>query len=200
NNPTGTFVPATQLEAFLRCVPRRVVIVLDEAYKEYLPDEVQADSVRWLAQFPNLVITRTFSKAYGLAGLRVGFALTHPEVADLMNRARQPFNVSSLAQAAAVAALEDREFVKQSAQLNRAGMRQLVEGLDRLGLQRIESFANFVTFRAGAAPRVYQRLLEQGVIVRPIGMYGLPEHLRVTIGLPAENERFLQALRAALHA
>jgi histidinol-phosphate aminotransferase len=176
------------------------VIVLDEAYNEYLPDAVQADSVRWLAQFPNLVITRTFSKAYGLAGLRVGFALAHPEVADLMNRARQPFNVSSVAQAAAVAALEDREFVKQSAQLNRAGMRQLVEGLEHLGLEHIESFANFVTFRAGAAPRVYQRLLEQGVIVRPIGMYGLPEHLRVTIGLPDENERFLQALRTALHA
>ena len=200
NNPTGTFVPAPRLEAFLRRVPRRIVVVLDEAYNEYLPDAVRTDSVLWLAQFPNLVITRTFSKAYGLAGLRVGFALAHPDVADLMNRARQPFNVSGLAQAAATAALEDREFVRQSAELNRAGMRQLVDGLERLGLGHIESFANFVTFRAGAAPRVYQRLLEQGVIVRPIGMYGLPEHLRVTIGLPAENERFLHALRAALHA
>ena len=156
--------------------------------------------MRWLAEFPNLVITRTFSKAYGLAGLRVGFALAHPDVADLMNRARQPFNVSSLAQAAATAALEDHEFVKRSAELNRAGMRLLVDGLERLGLGHIESFANFVTFQAGAASRIYQRLLEQGVIVRPIGMYGLPEHLRVTIGLPAENERFLHALRTALHA
>src|SRR5215470_455781 len=200
NNPTGTFIPAQQLESFLRRVPRRVVIVLDEAYNEYLPDAVQVDSMRWLAQFPNLVITRTFSKAYGLAGLRVGYALAHPEVADLMNRARQPFNVSSVAQAAAAAALNDREFVKQGTQLNRAGMLQLIEGLERLGLEHIESFANFLTFRAGAAPRVYTRLLEQGVIVRPIGMYGLPEHLRVTIGLPAENERFLHALHTALHA
>jgi len=200
NNPTGTFVPAPRLEAFLRRVSRRIVIVLDEAYNEYLPDALRTDSVRWLAQYPNLVITRTFSKAYGLAGLRVGFALAHPEVADLMNRARQPFNVSSVAQAAAVAALEDREFVNQSAQVNRAGMRQLGEGLERLGLEHIESFANFVTVRVGDAPRVYHRLLEQGVIVRPIGMYGLPEHLRVTIGLPAENERFVHALRTALHA
>jgi histidinol-phosphate aminotransferase len=200
NNPTGTFVPALEVEAFLRRVPGRVIAVLDEAYNEYLPDELQADSVRWLAQFPNLVITRTFSKAYGLAGLRMGFALAHPDVADLMNRVRQPFNVSSIAQAAAAAALNDREFVKKSAQLNRAGMRQIIDGLERLGLEYIPSFGNFVSFRASAASHVYQRLLQQGVIVRPIGMYGLPEHLRVSIGLPAENERFLGALRTALHA
>ena len=200
NNPTGTFVPAPEVEAFLRRVPRRVVVVLDEAYNEYLPDAMQADSVRWLGQFPNLVITRTFSKAYGLAGLRVGFALAHPEVADLMNRVRQPFNVSVVAQAAAEAALDDREFVRRSTDLNRSGMRQIIDGLDRLGLDHIPSFGNFISFRASPAAQTYQRLLKQGVIVRPIGVYGLPEHLRVTIGLPEENERFLDALRMALHA
>jgi len=200
NNPTGTFVPAAEVEAFLRRVPRRVVVVVDEAYNEYLPDALQSDSVRWLQQFPNLVLTRTFSKAYGLAGLRVGFALAHPEIADLMNRVRQPFNVSSIAQAAAQAALNDRDFVDGSVDLNRSGMRQIVEGLDRLRLNCIPSFGNFVSFQVGAAGQVYQRLLKQGVIVRPIGVYGLPEHLRVTIGLPAENERFLSALRTALHA
>ena len=200
NNPTGTFVAAPEVEAFLQHVPRRVIVVVDEAYNEYLPREAQVDSVRWLVHFPNLVITRTFSKAYGLAGLRVGFALAHPEVADLMNRVRQPFNVSSVAQIAAQAALDDREFVRESIEINRSGMRQIVEGLGRLGLQHIPSFGNFVSFRAGAAAQVYQRLLRQGVIVRPIGMYGLPEHLRVSIGLPAENERFLSALRMALHA
>jgi len=201
NNPTGTFVRAEQVEAFLRRIPPRVVVVLDEAYHEYLPDQVQFASVRWLTQFPNLVITRTFSKAYGLAGLRVGFALAHPEVADLMNRVRQPFNVSSLAQAAARAALDDRDFVHKSVELNRNGMRQIIDGLARLGLEHIPSFGNFVSFQPGAAAaQVYQRLLRQGVIVRPIAMYGLPAHLRVSIGLPAENERFLSALRAAAHA
>jgi histidinol-phosphate aminotransferase len=200
NNPTGTFVPARGVEAFLRRVPRRVVVVLDEAYSEYLPDEERANSVHWLAQFPNLVVTRTFSKAYGLAGLRVGFALAHPEVADLMNRVRQPFNVSAVAQTGARAALEDRDFVRSSVEANHSGMRQIIEGLQRMGLEHIPSFGNFVSFRAGAAAHVYQRLLRQGVIVRPISMYGMPEHLRVTIGLPAENERFLAALRTALHA
>src|SRR6185295_15753334 len=160
NNPTGTFVPAPEVEAFLRRVPRRVVVVLDQAYNEYLPDAMQADSVRWLGQFPNLVITRTFSKAYGLAGLRVGFALAHAEVADLMNRVRQPFNVSVVAQAAAGAALDDREFVRRSADLNRSGMRQIIDGLDRLGLDHIPSFGNFISLRASPGAQIYQRLLE----------------------------------------
>ena len=200
NNPTGTFATAPELEALLQRVPNRVLVVLDQAYNEYLPDELQADTVPWLARFPNLVLTRTFSKAYGLAGLRVGFALAHPEVADLMNRVRQPFNVSTLSQTAALAALDDDEFVSRSAELNRRGIKQVTDGLEQLGRAWIPSFGNFVCFHAGAAGRVYQRLLEQGVIVRPIGAYGLPEHLRVSIGLEAENERFLTALRSALHA
>jgi histidinol-phosphate aminotransferase len=200
NNPTGTFVTAPELETFLQRIPSRVVVVLDQAYNEYLPDAVRADTVQWLARFPNLVLTRTFSKAYGLAGLRVGFALAHPDVADLMNRVRQPFNVSTVAQAAALAALDDTEFVRRSAELNARGMKQLTDGFTRLGRSYIPSFGNFVSFHAGAAGQVYQRLLKQGVIVRPIGVYGLPEHLRVTIGLEHENERFLRALPAALHA
>ncbi|MEO8629556.1 MAG: histidinol-phosphate transaminase, partial [Betaproteobacteria bacterium] len=200
NNPTGTFATGDEVDGFLRKVPRRVIVVLDEAYNEYLPAALQADAPRWIERFPNLVITRTFSKAYGLAGLRVGFALAHPEVADLMNRVRQPFNVSTLAQAAATAVLSDHEFVARSVRLNAQGMQQVVAGLTQLGRKHIPSFGNFVTFHAGRAAEVYQRLLQQGVIVRPIAGYGMPEHLRVSIGLESENERFLSALRNAYHA
>jgi histidinol-phosphate aminotransferase len=200
NNPTGTFAPADRVRALLARVPRRVIVVLDEAYNEYLPDALRADTTRWLDDHPNLVITRTFSKAYGLAGLRVGFALAHPEVADLLNRVRLPFNVNSLAQAAARSALDDQAFVARSRELNDRGMRQLRQGFEQLRLDWIPSLGNFVTVRVGAAAPVYRRLLEQGVIVRPIAAYGLPEHLRVSVGLESENARFLSALRAALHA
>jgi histidinol-phosphate aminotransferase len=200
NNPTGTFITADKMEAGLRRVEPRVIVVLDEAYNEYLPDAVQFDSMRWVRRYPNLVITRTFSKAYGLAGLRVGYAVAHPQVADLMNRVRQPFNVTSIAQAAAVAAMNDTDFVARSRELNRHGLAQLCAGLDRLARSYIPSFGNFLTFHAGAAGNVYQRLLQQGVIVRPIAGYGMPEHLRVTVGLESENERFLQSLQTALHA
>jgi histidinol-phosphate aminotransferase len=199
NNPTGTLAPAAALEALLRRVPERVVVVIDEAYNEYLTPELRADSVKWLKRHPNLVITRTFSKAYGLAGLRVGYALAHPSVADVMNRVRQPFNVNSVALAAACAALEDLEFVAQSYALNLQGLRQLREGVEALGLEYIPSCANFLTVRVGKAQEVYKRLLKRGVIVRPVGGgYELPEHLRVTVGTEAENERFLSALAASL--
>jgi histidinol-phosphate aminotransferase len=200
NNPTGTFCTAASIEAFLARVPRSVIVVLDEAYYEYLPESARFDSMRWLERFPNLIITRTFSKAYGLAGLRVGYAVAHPEVADLLNRVRQPFNVSGIAQAAAVAALGDVAFVERSRELNRRGLQQITAGLDKLQRSYIPSYGNFLTFHAGPAGRVYQKLLEQGVIVRPIGGYGMPEHLRVSIGLESENERFLRALQTALHA
>jgi histidinol-phosphate aminotransferase len=204
NNPTGTMLPAHALEAFLARVPANVVVVLDEAYNEYLAPELRCPSIAWLARFPNLVVTRTFSKAYGLAGLRVGYAACHAELAALLNRVRQPFNVNNLALDAAVAALEDQDFVARSYDLNRAGMRQLTAGFAGLGLAWIPSFANFVAVeipRSGAEPRaglVYQRLLRQGVIVRPVAGYGMPDHLRVTIGLREENERFLAALAASL--
>ena len=197
NNPTGTFLPYPQLKAFLQAVPANVVVVLDEAYNEYIPLEERADTTAWLAEFPNLVITRTFSKIYGLAGLRIGYALASAEVADLMNRVRQPFNCNNLALAAATAALDDHDFVSRSQQLNRAGMAQLTAGFDRLGFEYIPSYGNFVTFRAGDAAAINQKLLRDGVIVRPIAGYGLPEWLRVTVGTEAENTRFLQALEAA---
>ena len=197
NNPTGTFVPYPQLKEFMRALPGDVVVVLDEAYNEYLPAKVSADSKDWLGEFPNLVITRTFSKIYGLAGLRVGYALASAEIADLMNRVRQPFNCNNLALAAATAALDDREFVARSQELNRAGMEQLVAGFRQLGFAFIPSYGNFVAFRAGDAATVNDKLLRQGVIVRPIAGYGMPEWLRVTIGTEAENRRFLQALETA---
>lgn len=204
NNPTGTMLAADALEGFLSRVPANVVVVLDEAYNEYLAPELRCPSVAWLGRFPNLIVTRTFSKAYGLAGLRVGYAACHQDIAGLLNRVRQPFNVNNLALDAAIAALADDEFVARSYALNVAGMRQLTEGFARLGLAWIPSYANFVAVeipRAGPEPRagvVYQRLLRQGVIVRPVGGYGLPDHLRVTIGLEQENERFLAALAASL--
>lgn len=198
NNPTGTFVSGPELERFLEAVPADVLVVLDEAYTEYLSAEQRYDALAWLPRFPNLMISRTFSKAYGLAGLRVGYGLGQPAVIDLLNRVRQPFNVSSLGLAAAEAALEDEEFLAKSAELNRRGMSQLLEGLRALGLSTIPSAGNFVTVRVGDAAAVNARLLKQGVIVRPIAGYGMPEWLRVSIGLAEENARFLDALRASL--
>lgn len=200
NNPTGTFVPGDLIEAFLARVPQDVVVVLDEAYNEYLPPALRYDSVAWLTRFPNLVISRTFSKIYGLAGLRVGYVVANPAVADLMNRVRAPFNVNTLALAAAEAALDDEDFLQQSYTLNQQGMAQIIAGLDALNLEHIPSGGNFLTFRVGDAATVNKRLLQQGVIVRPIANYGMPEWLRVSIGLPAENARFLDALALALKA
>ena len=199
NNPTGTMVPPERLEAFVRRIPERVIVVIDEAYNEYLHANLRADTLGWLRRHPNLVVTRTFSKAYGLAGLRVGYALAHPAVADVMNRIRQPFNVNSIALAAAAAALNDMEFVARSYAENLQGLRQLEEGAKKLGLEWIPSYGNFVTIRVGRAGETYKRLLRRGVIVRPVGGgYQLPEHLRVTVGTADENERFLAALSASL--
>ena len=198
NNPTGNFLPYPEVRAFLEAVPKDVIVVLDEAYNEYLPPAERVDTAAWIKDFPNLVVTRTFSKIFGLAGLRVGYALASAEIADLMNRVRQPFNVNNLAIAAAVAALDDHVFVAESYELNRRGMEQLVAGLKRLGLEYIPSYGNFVTFKAGDGAAVNQKLLQQGVIVRPIGGYGLPQWLRVTIGTEPENARFLEALEKAL--
>ena len=198
NNPTGTFVPAAEMERFIAGVPAGVLIVLDEAYNEYLKPELRADSVAWLKKYTNLLITRTFSKVYGLAGLRVGYAVGSVGVADLMNRVRQPFNVNSISLAAAAAALDDHDFVKRSYELNRAGMSQLTTGLQQLSLEFIPSFGNFVTFKVGDAKGVNLALLKAGVIVRPIAGYGLPDWLRVSIGTEIENARFLASLKAAI--
>ncbi len=198
NNPTGTFLPYDEIKAFLKSVPADVAVVIDEAYNEYLPSGLRVDTVRWVEEFPNLIVTRTFSKVYGLAGLRVGFAIAAPQVADLMNRVRQPFNVNNLAAAAAIAALDDKTFLEKSHELNRRGMQQIGAGLEALEIEWIPSCGNFITFRVADAAGVNQRLLKQGVIVRPLGGYEMPQHLRVTIGLEQENERFLQALKKAL--
>ena len=202
NNPTGTFAAAAQVEAFLKRVPERVLVVLDEAYNEYLAPDLRADTVKWLKRHPNLIITRTFSKAYGLAGLRVGYALAHPTVADVMNRVRQPFNVNSIALAAAAAALDDMEFVARSYAENLNGLRQLEDAARALGLDFIASHGNFVTIRVAQGGRsaadVYKRLLRRSVIVRPVAGYGMPEHLRVTVGTAQENEKFVSALSASL--
>jgi histidinol-phosphate aminotransferase len=172
--------------------------VLDEAYNDYLPPADRVDTLGWIKDFPNLIVTRTFSKIYGLAGLRVGYAAASPEVADLMNRVRQPFNVNNLAIAAAVAGLDDHAFLAESYDLNRRGMEQVVAGLKRLGVEHIPSHGNFITFKVSHGGTANQKLLQQGVIVRPIAGYGLPNHLRVTIGLERENACFLEALERAL--
>ena len=204
NNPTGTMLTADALESFLVRAPKNVVVVIDEAYNEYLDPALRCPSIAWLARFPNLIVTRTFSKVYGLAGLRVGYAACHERIADLLNRVRQPFNVNNLAVAAAVAALGDEAFVRESYALNAAGMAQLLEGCKRLGIAWIPSYGNFLTVeipRAGnqsQAAAVFQKLLRLGVIVRPLAGYAMPDHLRVTVGLPEENVRFLEALETVL--
>jgi histidinol-phosphate aminotransferase len=202
NNPTGTFIPAAEIEAFLKVVPPQVVVVLDEAYNEFLAPELQYESTAWVKKYPNLLVSRTLSKAYGLAGLRVGFGIAQPGLTDLLNRIRQPFNVNSLAQAAAVAALNDHAFLQKSAQLNAAGYRQLTEAFDALKLEYVPSFGNFVLVRVGhedtAGAAVNLALLKQGVIVRPVGNYGLPQWLRISIGLPEENAALIEALKKAL--
>lgn len=197
NNPTGTLLEKGALQAFLKSLPSSILVVLDEAYNEYLPAGLDSGSISWLADFPNLIVTRTFSKAYGLAGLRTGFSISHPAVADMMNRVRQPFNVNSVAQSAAIAALSDIAFLERSHAINLSGMAQIREGLDELGLEYIPSYGNFLSFRVGHAQGIYQKLLRLGVIVRPIAGYAMPEHLRVSIGLESENEKFLKALERA---
>ncbi len=198
NNPTGTWAPRDEVEAFVASVPPDVVVVLDEAYDEYLEPAQRSDSIRRVSAHPNLIVCRTFSKAYGLAGLRVGFGIAQAQLTDLMNRVRQPFNVSSVAQAAALAVLDDRAFLQRSCELNRAGLQRLQAAFERMGLEYVPSYGNFVLVRVGDAGRVFEELLRAGVIVRPVGNYGLPEWLRVSVGLPEENEVFLHAFEQAM--
>lgn len=206
NNPTGTWSEAADLKAFVAAMPEHVIVVVDEAYSEYAghPEHGVAgypDAAQWLAEYPNLVVTRTFSKAYGLAGLRVGYAISSPEVADLMNRVRQPFNVNSAALAAAEAALADTDHLEKGIAVNAEGMAALTAGFERLGLSYIPSAGNFVSVDVGRpADAVYERLLHHGVIVRPVGGAGMPNHLRISVGLAAENERCITALERVLAA
>jgi histidinol-phosphate aminotransferase len=200
NNPTGTWIEPERLQAFIASVPPEVLVVLDEAYNEYLEPSQQAEATRWIARHPNLIVTRSFSKAYGLAALRIGYGVMDAAVADMLNRVRQPFNVNALAQAAALAALDDVAYVEESRRLNREGLAQLASGFARLRLRALPSSGNFVLVEVGDAVRVYGALLREGVIVRPVANYELPQWLRVTVGLPEENERFLAALERALAA
>ncbi|HEX5512964.1 MAG TPA: histidinol-phosphate transaminase [Gammaproteobacteria bacterium] len=199
NNPTGTWLTADELERFFDSVPRDVVIVLDEAYVEYAVDAAgYREGADWVRRYPNLLVTRTFSKAQGLAGLRVGYGLSSPELADLLNRVRMPFNVSLPAQAAAIAALADNEHIQASVRLNREEMERLCQRLQGMGLSWLPSAGNFLCLKVGPrAAEIYDALLRRGVIVRPVGGgYRLPDFLRVSIGLPRENDKFIQALTA----
>ena len=199
NNPTGTWLQPEALEAFIRKVPPRVIVVLDEAYWHYQAPELRPDVRAWLDRYPNLVVARTFSKIYGLASLRVGYALSHASVADLMNRVRQPFNNNSLALLAGEVALDDDEFVRRSVELNTAQRERLARELKARKLTVLPSQANFLAVGFGRdAKPVHQGLLERGVIVRPMASYDLPQFLRVTVGTEAENTRFLKALEDVL--
>lgn len=195
NNPTGTWFTRAELETFLSDLPTYVLVVLDEAYFEYVQEPEYPNGVELVASFPQLIVTRTFSKAYGLAGLRVGYAVSDAKVAGYLNRVRQPFNMNSIALAAAEAALTDAEHVTRSVTLNRAGLGQLRAGTAALGLTCLPTVGNFLCVDLGrAAAPVYEALLRRGVIVRPIANYGMPNHLRITVGQPGENERCLHAL------
>jgi len=199
NNPTGTWSSREAVERLLAAVPERVLVVVDEAYREYVEAPGYPDCVRLLERHPNLVVTRTFSKVHGLAGLRVGYAVSDPRLAEILNRVRQPFNVNAPALHAAAAALEDREHVERSRVLNREGLARLGAAFEAMGLDYVPSVANFISVDVGGpAEPVYERLLREGIIVRPIGGYKMPRHLRVTVGLPEENERFLAALGRVL--
>ena len=195
NNPTGTFIQPEDVLRFIESVPEHILVILDEAYYEYLPKNLQSDSAKWIKRFPNLLVTRTFSKIYGLASFRVGYGMANPELAEILNRIRQPFNVNSYGLAAASAALLDDTFVEASVSTNNSGMRQLVSVAGKIGLSFIPSRGNFLTIQfEQVATEIYTKLLQQGIIVRPLGGYGLPNHLRVSVGLEAENERFCLGL------
>lgn len=197
NNPTGTWLAPAAMEAFLDALPAHVVVVLDEAYLEYQDRDQRPDSRAWLERYPNLIVTRTFSKIYGMAGLRVGYGLSSPEVADYINRVRQPFNVSTIGLHCAEAALDDEAFIDRSIGTNTVQRAALAAELQARGLSCLPSQANFITFDCGeASTPLFQAMLREGVIVRPLASYDMPEHLRVTVGAAEDNARFLAALDA----
>ena len=197
NNPTGTLINKKVLKNFLDNVPNNIVVVLDEAYDEYLKDDLKSNAFEWLHEYKNLIVSRSFSKAYGLAGLRIGYGAGNPELIEMMNRVRQPFNVNHLAQVSATASLKDRDFIKESRIDNNIGMKQLTDAFKSLDLEFIPSYGNFVSFKLEdekTAMMYYQHLLNNGVIVRPIANYDLPKFLRVSVGLEHENDTFIKYL------
>ncbi|MFT4112073.1 histidinol-phosphate transaminase [Silvibacterium sp.] len=200
NNPTGTFIEPDEIEYFLSRVPKEVVVLLDEAYAEYLPDALQTDSAALLERHRNLILLRTFSKAYGLAGLRVGYSMAQPELTQILNQVRSAFNTNSFAQVAALAALSDEEFVRCTRDLNDRGREQLYHGFDLLALPYLRSAGNFVLVHVGDGERISEELLKRAVIVRPVSSYGLKAWVRISVGLPEQNERLLEALSSSLHS
>ncbi|MDH3388198.1 MAG: histidinol-phosphate transaminase [Gammaproteobacteria bacterium] len=199
NNPTGTWLDADELEYFLERVPDRIAVVIDEAYFEYVDNKRYPNALQWLTRFPNLIVTRTFSKIYGLAGLRIGYSVSSPELCDLFNRVRQPFNGNSLGLAAARAALDDDDFVVRSRLCNQQGLQSMRQWLDQRGIEYIPSAGNFLTVRFGeSSARVYQSLLERGVIVRPIANYDMPHFLRISAGTEAQLARMYEVLGEVL--
>lgn len=198
NNPTGTYIPAPLFHSLMESVPPCVLVVVDEAYFEYMKKPDYPNTLACLGKYPNLVITRTFSKVYGLAALRLGYAISSPDIADILNRVRLPFNVNTLAAKAACAALTDTHHVAKSVQLIFEGMAQMEKALTQLHIEYIPSVGNFLTINVGDAINVFQKLCHQGVIVRPLKPYGMPKHIRVTIGTHEQNERFLAALQKVM--
>lgn len=193
NNPTGTLLSDDAIYNFLKKVPLSVIVVLDQAYFEYL--DIKDNASKWLKEFDNLVITRTFSKAYGLAGLRVGYALSSNKIADYLNRIRQPFNVNHVAQSGAIASISDSTYLIRSIAANKNGLKQLADGFRTLNITYIPSYANFIAIKVDNAKQMYQKLLEKGFIVRPVEMQN---YLRVSVGTKNENEQFLDALKSLL--
>eukprot|EP00996_Jenningsia_fusiforme_P007093 NODE_928_length_1816_cov_23.816638_g816_i0.p1 GENE.NODE_928_length_1816_cov_23.816638_g816_i0~~NODE_928_length_1816_cov_23.816638_g816_i0.p1 ORF type:complete len:394 (-),score=75.91 NODE_928_length_1816_cov_23.816638_g816_i0:513-1694(-) len=201
NNPTGTWLTGHEIREFLQNVPRHVIVVIDEAYSEYAEGSAPGyeNSIPLIEEFPNVIVVRTFSKAYGLAGLRIGFGVSHPDIIELLNRVRQPFNVSNVGQAAAIAALEDKAFIDETRRVNTEGMAQLRAGFAELGIKALPSCGNFLLIDLGKPVLpYYERLLLEGIILRPVINYGLPNHLRVTVGLPEQNARVLEAFKTIL--
>ncbi|MCL4109979.1 UNVERIFIED_CONTAM: hypothetical protein GTU68_038196 [Idotea baltica] len=195
NNPTGTWLKSEDLKQFISHVPKNVIVVVDEAYFEYVEANEYPNTMEWLSQFPNLVVTRTFSKAYGLAGLRVGYAVCSEQIADLLNRVRHPFNVNTVSILAATAALSDDEHLKKCIAMNTKGIKFWRAACQYRGLDYIPTVGNFITidFEQDAMP-IYEGLLREAVIVRPIANYGLLNHLRISISTPEDNQRCLNAL------
>lgn len=204
NNPTGTWLNATELEEFIASIPDNIIVVLDEAYFEYVQEADYPDCSKLVAKYPNLIVTRTFSKVHGLAGVRVGYSFSSADVADLLNRVRQPFNVNAMAQAAAVASLGDSEHIAESVRVNSAGLKQITKFCENKGLAYIPSVGNFICIKVGAhneklgAADIDEKLLQNGIIVRPVANYNMPEYLRVTVGTEAQNARLLEALESIM--
>jgi len=200
NNPTGSALSKDEMSSFLKSIPQDIIVVLDEAYIEFVSDSRVAQGLELLADYPLIIVLRTFSKLYGLAGLRIGYGFASEQIIDYMNRVRQPFNANALAQVAATAALDDTEFVSRTLEVVRDGLSYLQSQLNDLGLEYLPTQTNFFLIKVpGGAKKIYELMLKEGVIIRAMDSYGLDEYIRVNVGLPEENERFIQTLKKVLN-